>query len=75
MRWVASRKAAVVRRIEAGELTADAACDEYDLSAEELARWQDGYKQHGQPGLRTTRVQIYNKRRRQWQQGRINPSS
>jgi PHD/YefM family antitoxin component YafN of YafNO toxin-antitoxin module len=65
MRWVASRKAAVVRRIEAGELTPEAACDEYDLTTEELAGWRDVYKQHGQPGLQITRVQIYSRRRRQ----------
>ena len=39
-RWVASRKAAVVRAVTHGLISADFACRRYGLSEEELDSWQ-----------------------------------
>ena len=56
-RWVASRKARVVQAVTHGLLSAEAACDRYDLSQEELQLWVDGFSQHGERGLKTTAIQ------------------
>jgi hypothetical protein len=53
-RWVATRKAAVLRGIEAGLITAEDACATWDLSPEELEGWCRAAARHGTPGLRAT---------------------
>jgi len=58
-RWVASRKAAVVRAIQAGLLSAQEACSLYGLSEEELECWIKAMTRHGQRALRVTRLQKY----------------
>jgi hypothetical protein len=58
-RWVASRKAAVVRGVEAGLITADEACARYGLSAEELDSWRRAVARHGPQALKATAVQRY----------------
>lgn len=58
-RWVASRKAAVVRAIQAGLLSAQEACSLYSLSEEELECWIKAMTRHGQRALRVTRLQKY----------------
>ena len=58
-RWVASRKADVVRAIRDGILTRLDACMRYRLSDEELRLWERAIDAAGTPGLRVTRVQIY----------------
>lgn len=58
-RWVAHRKAAVVKAIECGALTEEEAARRYALSAEELASWRDSLAAHGLSALRATRVQHY----------------
>ncbi len=58
-RWVASRKAAVVKAIAAGLITAEEACARYTLSDEELQSWQAAILRHGENALKATAVQKY----------------
>jgi hypothetical protein len=58
-RWVASRKAVVVKAVEAGLLSAEEACARYELSEEELASWRGAVARHGEAALKATAVQKY----------------
>ncbi len=58
-RWVASRKAAVVRAVEGGLITGDEACEIYRLSSEELDSWRTMARTHGDQALKATAVQKY----------------
>lgn len=58
-RWVTRRKAEVVAGVRAGLLTAEEACQRYNLSAEEFASWQKMVDRYGVQGLRVTRLQEY----------------
>lgn len=58
-RWVIRRKAEVVVAVRGGLLTAEEACQRYNLSAEEFEGWRASIERHGMPGLRTTRIQHY----------------
>jgi hypothetical protein len=58
-RWVIRRKAAVVKAVNAGVLTLDAACARYKLSIEEFHAWRSLVERHGPPGLRVTRLHSY----------------
>ena len=58
-RWVARRKAAVVRAVNAGLITEDEACEMYDLSAEELDSWRTAMQAFGSGALRATSLQKY----------------
>jgi hypothetical protein len=58
-RWVASRKAAVVRAVTAGLITRAEAIDRYALSEEEIDGWLAAVAQHGEKALKATRLQSY----------------
>ena len=58
-RWVASRKAAVVRAIEHGLITRSEALDVYGLSEEELDSWHVAVERHGEIALKATSLQRY----------------
>ncbi|MGB7241978.1 MAG: DUF1153 domain-containing protein [Sulfitobacter sp.] len=58
-RWVASRKAAVVRAVVYGLITQPDALTRYDLSEEEFREWVVAVTEHGEAGLRTTSLQKY----------------
>ncbi len=58
-RWVASRKAAVVRAVGGGLITRDWAMNTYGLSAEELTGWQSAVESFGEEALKTTTIQRY----------------
>lgn len=58
-RWVASRKAIVIRAVEAGLLSRKAALERYGLSDEELDLWQAAVNQHGIDALKVTSLQKY----------------
>lgn len=58
-RWVASRKAIVVKAVFSGLITEDAARETYGLSEEEFAEWQNAVKVHGVAGLRVTALKQY----------------
>lgn len=58
-RWVASRKAAVVRAVDNGLIDGAEACKMYELSEEELQGWRDAARKHGESALKATSVQKY----------------
>jgi hypothetical protein len=58
-RWVASRKAIVVRAVKFGLLSESEAKERYALSDEEYAIWVDAIEKHGEKALRVTRIQKY----------------
>ncbi len=58
-RWVASRKAAVVRAIKYGLISWDDALEVYELSDEELQLWHAAVEQHGEAALKATAIQRY----------------
>ena len=58
-RWVASRKAAVVRGVAYGLLTLEEALARYGLSEEEFIHWAKAVSEHGDDALKTTAIQKY----------------
>ncbi len=58
-RWVASRKAAVVRAVTYGLVTMAEALETYALSEEEFAEWQHAVEEHGEAALKATALQKY----------------
>lgn len=58
-RWVASRKAAVVRGVLYGLISQDGALERYNLSAEEFAEWVRAVSNHGEDALKATALQKY----------------
>lgn len=58
-RWVASRKAIVVKAVEYGLIGKDEAIKMYCLSEEELDSWQKAVKDHGEAALKTTSLQKF----------------
>ncbi|MEO0486603.1 MAG: DUF1153 domain-containing protein [Pseudomonadota bacterium] len=58
-RWVASRKAAVIKGVAAGLITREEACEMYDLSVEELESWMRAAAAHGEKALKSTQIQRY----------------
>lgn len=58
-RWVASRKAAVVRAVEAGLLSRDEALETYGLSEEEYTGWARAVSRHGVQALKATTLQKF----------------
>lgn len=58
-RWVASRKAAVVRAIRHGLISWKDALEIYDLSEEELEAWHAAVERHGEVALKATTIQRY----------------
>ncbi len=59
MRWVASRKAAVVKAVAAGLISRDEAMRLYGLSDEEFDGWLNAVARHGEAALRATALQKY----------------
>jgi len=58
-RWVASRKAAVVRGVAYGLITLADALKTYDLSEEEFLEWRTAVERHGEAALKATALQRY----------------
>ena len=58
-RWVASRKAVVVRAVEYGLLARDDALERYGLSDEEFQSWERAVAIHGVEALKVTSLQKY----------------
>lgn len=58
-RWVASRKAAVVRGVVHGLITQEEAMKRYGISAEEFLAWVAAVRSHGVDALKTTTLQKY----------------
>lgn len=58
-RWVASRKAAVVRGVLYGLITQSEAKQKYGLSDEEFAGWVSAVADHGEDALKATTLKKY----------------
>ncbi|TMV78736.1 DUF1153 domain-containing protein [Thioclava sp. BHET1] len=58
-RWVASRKAIVVKAVRHGLLTQADALERYALSEEEFSMWRDAVEAHGEAALKVTAIQKY----------------
>jgi hypothetical protein len=58
-RWVASRKACVVKAVSFGLLSRDEAKSTYGLSEDELCEWENAVREHGEAALKATSVQKY----------------
>ena len=58
-RWVASRKAAVVRGVAYGLITREEALTRYGLSKEEFSEWVSAVHDHGEDALKATSLQKY----------------
>jgi len=58
-RWVASRKAAVVKGVVFGLISQKEALEIYGLSQEEYDSWVNAIKSHGEKALMATSLQRY----------------
>ena len=58
-RWVASRKALVVKAVIYGLITQSDAMERYALSEEELSLWFAAVEKHGEGALKVTAIQKY----------------
>jgi hypothetical protein len=58
-RWVASRKAAVVRAVSHGLISRGHAIETYKLTEEEYASWELAVSNHGEAALKATSLQRY----------------
>ena len=58
-RWVASRKAVVVRAVVHGLIPEAEALERYSLSEEEFALWRQAVERHGDKALKVTTIQKY----------------
>ena len=56
-RWVASRKAAVVKAVVFGLISRKDALSRYALSDEEFAEWETAVAEHGEGALKATALQ------------------
>ena len=59
VRWVASRKAAVVRGVVYGLIAQDEALKRYGLSRDEFIEWVSAVSEHGEAALKTTYLKRY----------------
>ena len=58
-RWVASRKAAVVRGVAYGLISQTQALKRYALSEDEFQAWVRAVSEHGEDALKATTLQKY----------------
>ncbi|WP_187430047.1 hypothetical protein ROLI_023300 [Roseobacter fucihabitans] len=58
-RWVASRKAAVVRGVAYGLITQSDALKKYQISEDEFHEWVKAVSEHGENALKATALQKY----------------
>lgn len=58
-RWVASRKALVVRAVSAGLLSRETAQSNYALSDDEFSEWEQAVLKHGEVALKATTLKMY----------------
>ena len=59
VRWVASRKAAVVKAVTHGLISRETALKTYQLSEEEFEGWETAVASFGEAALRATALQKY----------------
>ena len=58
-RWVASRKAAVVRGVVYGLISQSDALERYQISEDEFLEWVRAVTEHGEAALKATALQKY----------------
>ncbi|WP_373356872.1 DUF1153 domain-containing protein [Pseudoroseicyclus sp. CXY001] len=58
-RWVASRKAAVVRAVKYGLISQETALEDYGLSEDEFVSWVHAVETHGEAALKATALKRY----------------
>lgn len=58
-RWVASRKAVVVKAVIYGLIPESEALERYAISAEEFALWRSAVERHGDGALKVTAIHKY----------------
>ena len=58
-RWVASRKAAVVKGVIHGLMPLKEALDTYGLSEDEFNEWRSAVETHGEAALKATALQKF----------------
>jgi hypothetical protein len=58
-RWVASRKATVVKAVAYGLVAREEAREMYGLSDDELGEWETAVRDHGEVALKATALQKY----------------
>ncbi len=58
-RWVASRKATIVRAVAHGLIPRSEVLDRYELSEEEFDLWAQAVEKHGLAGLKVTAIQKF----------------
>lgn len=58
-RWVASRKAAVVKAVGAGLIQRKEALERYALSDQEFSEWETAVSEHGEVALKATALQRF----------------
>ncbi|MCG6903076.1 MAG: DUF1153 domain-containing protein [Rhodobacter sp.] len=58
-RWVASRKAAVVKAVTYGLLPQGEALEMYGLSEDEFGEWRSAVETYGEAALKATALQKY----------------
>lgn len=58
-RWVASRKAAVVKGVAFGLLSLEEALKTYGLSEEEFNEWRNAVEKHGEAALKATALKKF----------------
>ena len=58
-RWVASRKAQVIKAVQSGLITRENALEMYALSDDEYESWENAVRVHGVDALKTTALQRY----------------
>ena len=58
-RWVASRKAAVVKAVIYGLIGRKDALERYALTDEEFSEWETAISEHGENALKATALQKY----------------
>ena len=59
VRWVSSRKLAIIHAITEGVISIEDACTTYNLSVEELTSWSKLASRHGRNGLKVTKLSSY----------------
>ena len=58
-RWVASRKARVVKGVLFGLISQNEAINRYGLSEAEFREWLVAISEHGEDALKATRLRLY----------------
>ena len=59
VRWVASRKAMVIKAVASGLISKEFAFQKYSISVEEFESWCSAAREHGVSALKTTKLKSF----------------